>query len=190
MIFVLVALTAQLAAAEKALFEEKAARMVVEAARQIVEQSLWTSEEANTALMQDLHSVQASLTFTAEKLTSKSSTLDFAVIQENQMAIKLKVAEEKMKSQGQLLDSTQKALSKQEFSSLAVISSAVANAMASVKNHVPEFDTEILRKDFTVNDIEWEVLVDSVYDTTQHFVSLYDFFVLAEFDENASPGIL
>jgi hypothetical protein len=50
--------------------------------------------------MQDLHSVQASLTPTTEKLTSKSCTLDFAVIQEHQMAIKLKVAEEKMKSQG------------------------------------------------------------------------------------------
>jgi hypothetical protein len=70
--------------------------------------------------------------------------------------------------------------------SFVVISSTVANAMVLAKNHMPEFDTEILRKDFT----EWEVLVDSVYDTAQHFVSLYDFFALAKFNENASPGIL
>jgi hypothetical protein len=74
--------------------------------------------------------------------------------------------------------------------SFVVISSTVANAMVLAKNHMPEFDTEILRKDFTVNDTEWEVLVDSVYDTAQHFVSLYDFFALAKFNENASPGIL
>jgi hypothetical protein len=32
-----------------------------------------------------------------------------------------------------------------------VISSVVANAMALVKNNMPEFDTEILWKDFTVD---------------------------------------
>jgi hypothetical protein len=34
-----------------------------------------------------------------------------------------------------------------------VISSVVANAMALVKNHLPEFDAEILLKDFTVDDV-------------------------------------
>jgi lipoate synthase len=68
-----------------------------------------------------------------------------------------------------------------------VISLAVANAMALVKNHMPKFDVEILRKDFTVDDMEWATLVDSTYDTAQHFVSLYDFSVFAKFNDNNSP---
>jgi lipoate synthase len=71
-----------------------------------------------------------------------------------------------------------------------VISSVVANAMALVKNHIPEFDVEILRKDFMVNDAEREALIDITYDTTQHFVFLYDFSTLAESDDNNSPSAL
>jgi hypothetical protein len=67
---------------------------------------------------------------------------------------KLKAVEEKMKTQGQLLDSAQQALSKRELSSSAVISSAVANAVARMKNHLSDLEMEILRKDFTVNDGE------------------------------------
>jgi hypothetical protein len=48
-----------------------------------------------------------------------------------------------------------------------VISSTVANAMALVKNHIPKFDAEILRKDFTVDDS-----------------------ALAESDDNNSSGVL
>jgi hypothetical protein len=81
-------------------------------------------------------------------------------------------------------------LSKREFSSSAVIFSAVANAMALLKNHMPELDTEILQKDFTVDDAGQEALVESVYDTTQYFLSLYDFSVLPESDDNASPSVL
>jgi hypothetical protein len=80
MIVALVALTARPTATKKALFEEKAARSAAEAARQITEQSLQASEEAKAALMQDLQSAQASITATTEKLISKSSDLDFAVI--------------------------------------------------------------------------------------------------------------
>jgi hypothetical protein len=69
-----------------------------------------------------------------------------------------------------------------------VTSLAVAHAMALVKNHVTEFDTEILQRDFSINEAEQEALVDSVYDTTQHFLSLYDFSVLAESDDNKSPS--
>jgi hypothetical protein len=71
-----------------------------------------------------------------------------------------------------------------------VIYLLVAHVLALVKNHMPEFDAEMLRRDFTINEVEWEVLVDSVYDTTHHFVSLYDFFTLAESDDNNSPGLL
>jgi hypothetical protein len=60
--------------------------------------------------------------------------------------------------------------------------------VALVKNHIPEFDTEILHKDFTVDDMERATLVDSAYDTAQHFVSLYGFSALAESDDNNSPG--
>jgi hypothetical protein len=122
-------------------------------------------------------------------LTSKSSALDFVVIQGRKAEIKLQAAEEKIKAQEQSF-LTQKVLSKRELSSSTVISSAVANAMALVKNHMPEFDAEILRKGFSVNDAGQEALVDSTYDTAQYFVSLYDFSALPESDDNASPSVL
>jgi hypothetical protein len=68
-----------------------------------------------------------------------------------------------------------------------VISLAVAHAMALVKNHIPDFDAEILRRDFSINEVEWEALVDSAYDTANYIVSQYDFFALTESDDNASP---
>jgi hypothetical protein len=71
-----------------------------------------------------------------------------------------------------------------------VISTTVANAMTLMKNQMAEFDAEILRKDFTDDDVERAALVDSTYDTSQHFVSLYDFSALAESDDNHSPGVL
>jgi hypothetical protein len=66
----------------------------------------------------------------------------------------------------------------------------MANAMTLVKNHIPDFEAEILFKDFTVDDVERAALVDSAYDTAHHFVSLYDFFALAESDDNNSPSAL
>jgi lipoate synthase len=60
--------------------------------------------------------------------------------------------------------------------------------MALVKNHMPEFDVEILQRDFSVNEAERKALVDSVYDTAQHFVSLYDFSILTEPDDNKNPS--
>jgi hypothetical protein len=62
---------------------------------------------------------------------------------------KLKAVEEKLKTQGQLLDLAQQTLSKRELSSLAV-----ANVVALMKNHLPDFDMDILRKDFTIDDAE------------------------------------
>jgi hypothetical protein len=66
----------------------------------------------------------------------------------------------------------------------------VANAIALVKIHMPEFYAEILRKDFTIDDTEREALVDSTYDTAQYFVSMYDFSVLIESNDNVNPGAL
>jgi hypothetical protein len=56
-----------------------------------------------------------------------------------------------------------------------VISLTVASAVALMKNHLPDLDVEILRKDFTVDDAEQEILVNSAYDAAHDFVSLYDF---------------
>jgi hypothetical protein len=71
---------------------------------------------------------------------------------------------------------------------LAVISSVVANVVALMKNHLPDLDTEILPKDFTIDDAEWEILVNSAYDAAHDFVSLYDFSSLVESNDNNSPG--
>jgi hypothetical protein len=70
-----------------------------------------------------------------------------------------------------LLESTQKALTKRKFSTSTVMSSVLTHAVALVKNHMPEFDAEILCRDFTINEADREALVDSIYDTTQYFVS-------------------
>jgi hypothetical protein len=96
LILVLVALVARLEAAEKALSKERATQLVADqslaeekAARQIADQALRSSQEANAALNQDLQLVQASVTSTMEKLSSKSSALDLAVIWEREAQRKL-----------------------------------------------------------------------------------------------------
>jgi hypothetical protein len=66
----------------------------------------------------------------------------------------------------------------------------VANAVALMKNHMPDLDMEILHKDFIVDDAERETLVNNAYDATHDFVSLYDFFTLTESDDNTSLGAL
>jgi hypothetical protein len=103
---------------------------------------------------------------------------------------KLKAAEEKLKTQEQSLDSTKHALSKQELSSSMVISLAVVNAAALFKNHLHDLDMETLRKDFTIDNVEWKVLANSTYDAAHEFVSLYDFSSLIESDDNNSPKAL
>jgi hypothetical protein len=66
----------------------------------------------------------------------------------------------------------------------------VANAATLFKNHMSDLDMEILRKDFTIDDIEREVLANSAYDIAHEFVSLYDFSSVAESDDNNSPKAL
>jgi hypothetical protein len=121
-------------------------------------------------------------------LSSKSVALDESVIRECEAQIKLQALKDEKKAKGQLLEFAQMTMSKWDFTSSVVNSSAVAHVVALVKSHMPDFDAKILRRDFPINDEEWDVLVDSVYDTTQYFVSQYDFSVLAESDDNASPG--
>jgi hypothetical protein len=106
------------------------------------------------------------------------------------MKIRLTTCDEKLTVANDVLDSAQQALSKRELSSSAVISSGVANAVALMKNHLLDLDMEILRKDFTIDDAEREILVNSAYDAAHDFMSLYNFSSLAESDDNNSPGAL
>jgi hypothetical protein len=68
-----------------------------------------------------------------------------------------------------------------------MISSAVARIAALFKNHLLDLNVEILRQDFTVDDVEREALVSSTFDAAQDFVSSYDFISLVESADNDSP---
>jgi lipoate synthase len=65
-----------------------------------------------------------------------------------------------------------------------VISSAVANVVALFKKHLPDLEVEILHNDFTIDDTKQEALANSAYNAAHDFVSLYNFFSLAESDGN------
>jgi hypothetical protein len=99
----------------------------------------------------------------------------------------LKTVEADLKAKGLLLESAQEALAKREGSANMMISSAVGHTAALFKNHLPDLNMEILRQDFTVDDVEREALVSSAFDATQDFVSSYDFISLVESDDNDSP---
>jgi chromosome segregation ATPase len=88
-----------LAAVRKALSEEKAVNWALaeeKAARQAINQSLLSSNEANALLARELESTQASLTATTDKLSSNSSALDTTVIREQQIKIQLMACKEKL----------------------------------------------------------------------------------------------
>jgi hypothetical protein len=102
----------------------------------------------------------------------------------------LKVAEEDLKNQMQLLKSAQKTSSKREISFNIMISSAVAHDAALFNNHLPGLNMELLHQDFNVDDAERETLVSSAFDAAQDFVSSYDSASLAESDDNDSPKAL
>jgi chromosome segregation ATPase len=176
--------------AENSLAEEKAAR-------QAVEQSFQHSNDANATLALELETAQTSLAATRDKLDSKSKALDFQVSRADEAVLQLKnaksqlqVAEEDLKNQRQLLESTRKTSSKREDSFNMMISSAVAHAAALVKNHLPDVNMELLRQYFTVDDAEHESLVSSTFDAAHDFVSSYDFTSLTESDDNNSPNAL
>jgi hypothetical protein len=58
------------------------------------------------------------------------------------------------------------------------------------KNHLPDLNMELLRQDFTVDDVERKTLVFSAFDAAEDFVSSYDFASLDESDDNDSPKAL
>jgi hypothetical protein len=71
-----------------------------------------------------------------------------------------------------------------------MISSAVAHAAVLFKNHLPGLNIELLRQDFTMDDVEHKTLVSSAFDVAQDFVSSYDSASLAESDDNDTPKAL
>jgi hypothetical protein len=145
----------------------------------------------------ELENAPTSLAATRDKLDSKSKALDLQVIHADEAMLwlkntesRLKTAEEDLKNQRQLLESTQKTSSKYESSFNLMISSAVAHAATLFKNHLPGLNLELLRQDFTVDDAERETLVSNAFDTAQDFVSSYDSASLAESDDSDSPKAL
>jgi hypothetical protein len=79
------------------------------------------------------------------------------------------------------------ALSKREDSSVLMVSTAVANAMALLKSHLSDLDVELTRKDFAVDEAEREALTNGAYDATHEFASSYNFSSLAESEDNDRP---
>jgi hypothetical protein len=144
---------------------------------------------------------QAAYTVTRDKLAFKSKELDDVVIWEQKPNTLWERAEEKLtdaekklvaaegekKDQALLLELPQQAMSKCEDSSIQMISMVVANAMALLKSHLRDHDLELLCKDFAVDKAEREALTNGTYDAAHEFASSYDFFSLAESEDNDSP---
>jgi hypothetical protein len=142
----------------------------------------------------ELETAQTSLAATRDKLISKSKALDFQVIHADEVVLRLKnveswlkAAEEDLNNQRQLLESARKTSSKRESSFHIMISSTVTHAAALFKNHLSDLNTELLRQDFTVDDVEREILVSNAFDAAQDFVFSYNFTSLAESDDTDSP---
>jgi hypothetical protein len=145
----------------------------------------------------ELETTHTSLAATRDKLNSKSNALDFQVIRGDEVVLQLKnaesrleAAEEDLKNQKQLLESSRSTASKREDSFNMMISSVVAHAVTLFNNHLLDLNMELLRQDFTVDNAERETLVSSAFDAAQDFVSSYDFTSLAESDDNDSPKAL
>jgi hypothetical protein len=147
--------------------------------------------------MLELETAHTTLAATRDKLNRKSKALDFQVICADEVVLRLKnaesrleAAEEDLKNQRQLLESTRKTSSKRESFFNTMMSSMVAHAVTLFKNHLPDLNVELLRPDFTVDDAEHETLVSNAFDAAQDIVSSYDFTSLAESDDNDSPNAL
>jgi hypothetical protein len=133
-------------------------------------------------------------------LASKSKELDDVVIWEHEantlreqaeakladLEKKIEAVEGEKKDQGLLLETARQTLSKREDSSILMISTAMANAMALLKSHLPDLDVELLRKDFAVDEADREALTSGANDAAHEFASSYDFSSLAESEDNDS----
>jgi hypothetical protein len=94
-----------LKAAQKALSDEKFARLWVEnslaeerVARKVAKQSLQQSKDANSTLALELEDARTSLAATRDKLDIKSKVLDFQVIHADEAVLQLKNAESRRKA--------------------------------------------------------------------------------------------
>jgi hypothetical protein len=140
----------------------------------------------------ELENAQTSLAATRDKSDSKLKALDLQVFRADEVMLQLKnaesqlkVAEEDLKNQRQLLESAHSSTRESSFNMM--IFSTVAHAMALFKNRLPGLNIELLRQDFTVDDAKHETIVSSAFDADQDFVSSYDSASLAEYDDNDSP---
>jgi hypothetical protein len=147
-----------------------------------------------------LKTIQAACTVTRDNLASKSKELDDVVIRGQEantlreqaeakladLKKKIEAIEGEKKDQGLLLEMARQALSKHEDSSILMISTVVANAMALLKTHLPDLDVELLRKDFAVDEADREALTSGAYDAAHEFASSYDFSSHAESKDNDS----
>jgi hypothetical protein len=147
--------------------------------------------------MLELETAHTTLAAARDKLNRKSKALNFQVICADEVVLRLKnaesrleAAEEDLKNQRQLLESTRKTSPKRESFFNTMMSSMVAHAVTLFKNHLPDLNVELLRPDFTVDDAEHETLVSNAFDAAQDIVSSYDFTSLAESDDNDSPNAL
>jgi chromosome segregation ATPase len=165
------------------------------------QQTLKDYDAKKVKLSQALKTTQAVYTVTRDNLASKSKELDDVVIREHEantlqeqakakladLEKKIEVVEGEKKDQWLLLETARQALSKCEDSSILMISTAVANAMALLKSHLPDLDVELLRKDYVVNVEDHEALTSGAYDAAHEFASSYDFSSLVESEDNDSP---
>jgi hypothetical protein len=195
-------------AVPKALSEENSARSMAtqasakgKAPRQAAEQALKESDEAKAKLVKALETMKATYTVTQDKVASTSKTpVDIVIWEQRADTLriqaeekladaekKLTVAEEEKKNKALLLKMARHVLYKREDSSTVMILTAVANAMALLKSHLPDLDVELLCKDFTVDEAECEVLTNGAYNATHEFMLSYDFSSLAESKDNHSP---
>jgi hypothetical protein len=148
-----------------------------------------------------LKTTYASYIVTRDNLASKSKYLDDAMIREQeanelreQAEAKLADAEKRLavgqgkkKDQGLLLETARQALSKREDSSVPMISTVVANAMALLKSYLSDLDVELLRKDFVVDEEKHEALTSGAYDSAHEFTLSYDLSTLVKSKDNDSP---
>jgi hypothetical protein len=123
-----------------------------------VQQTLKDSDAEKAKRSQVLKTTQVAYTVTRDNLASKSKEQDDVVIWEQEantlweqaqakladLEKKIEAFEGEKKDQGLLLETAQQALSKREDSSILMISTTVANAMALLKSHLPDLDVELL----------------------------------------------
>jgi hypothetical protein len=134
-----------------------------------VQQTLKDSDAEKAKRSQVLKTTQVAYTVTRDNLASKSKEQDDVVIWEQEantlweqaqakladLEKKIEAFEGEKKDQGLLLETAQQALSKREDSSILMISTTVANAMALLKSHLPDLDVELLRR--TLRLMRWIV---------------------------------